>query len=143
MMSIYSCNLEMVLSRLRLDKCRFLQERVNYLGHTIDAQGMHTSGDKVKAIVEAPSPTNLPELRSFLGLLNYYAKFLPNLASVLHLLHWLLRGNQQWKWTDECEAAFQQAKKDLVDAPVLAFYDPDLPLILKLWLRGSHLTPNA
>ena len=130
-------NLEVVLSkfqehgvRFRREKCCLLQESANYLGHTIDAQGIHTSSEKVKAMVEAPSPTNLQELRSFLGLLNYYAKFLPNLATVLHPLHRLLRANQPWKWTAECESAFQQAKKNIVDAPVLVHYDPDLPIIL-------------
>ena len=99
-------NLETILSRLQQllgarlqrDKCRLLQESVNYLGHTIDAEGVHTCKEKVNAIVEAPSPTNLQELWSILGLLNYYVKFLSNLATVLHPL------------TSECESAFQQAK---------------------------------
>ena len=78
-------NLEKVFQRLqeygvtlRKDKCLLFKESVEHLGHHIDASGVHTSGDKIKAIVNAPSPRNLPELRSFLGLLNYYAKFIPN-----------------------------------------------------------------
>ena len=130
-------NLEEVLQRLRYhgvrlkkEKCQFLQKSVEYLGHRIDQTGVHTSAEKVRAVVNAPSPHNLQELRSFLGLLNYYANFLPNLASTLHPLHELLRAGQRWKWSDVCERAFQQAKQSLVHAPVLAHYDPQLPLIL-------------
>lgn len=130
-------NLEMVLSRLqergmrlRQDKCRLFQDSVDYLGHTIDAQGVHTSDKKVRAIVGAPSPRNIQELRSFLGLLNYYGKFLPNLAMTLHPLHKLLRAGQPWVWSSKCQRAFETAKRKLVDAPVLAHYDPQLPIVL-------------
>ena len=106
-------NLEEVLQRLqwhgvrlRKEKCQFLQESVEYLGHRIDETGVHTSLQKVKAVVDVPSPCNLQELRSFLGLLNYYAPFLPNLASTLHTLHVLLRADEPWHWSDSCKRAF-------------------------------------
>ena len=130
-------NLEEVLKRLqhhgvqlRKDKCLFLQKAVEYLGHQIDETGVHTSPQKVKAVVEAPSPRNLRELRSFLGLLNYYARFLPNLALTLHPLHQLLQAGQPWCWSEACERAFRTAKQKLVEAPVLAHYDPDFPIVL-------------
>ena len=116
--------------RLRKEKCQFLQESVEYLGHQIDETRVHTSPQKVKAVVDAPSPRNLQELRSFLGLLNYYARFLPNLASTLHPLHVLLRADEPWHWSDSCERAFQTAKQKLVEAPVLAHYNPDYPIVL-------------
>ena len=84
----------------------------------------------MKAILDAPSPHNLQQLRSFLGLLNYYANFFPDLASLLHPLHILLRAKQLWHWSKACEQAFQKAKKRLVEAPVLAHYDPELPIVL-------------
>ncbi len=90
--------LEAVLKRLcehavwlKRDKCAFFPDAVEYLGHRIDASGVHTSSKKVSAITEAPAPWNIQELRSFLGLINYYAKFIPNLASCLHPLYNLLR----------------------------------------------------
>ena len=116
--------------RLRKEKCEFLKESVEYLGHRIDERGIHTSPKKVQAIVEAPSPRNVQELRSFLGLLNHYAKFLPKLASTLHPLHLLLRAGQRWQWSNACEKAFQTAKRRLVEAPVLSHYDPALPIVL-------------
>ena len=84
----------------------------------------------MKAIVSAPSPRNLADLRSFLGLLNYYSKFFPNLASEIHPLHALLRAGQMWKCSKSCEEAFQKAKQAQVEAPILAHYDPDLPISL-------------
>ena len=130
-------NLEAVLERLQeygmrlhLDKCCFFQDSVEFLGHQIDAEGVHTSEKKVKAILDAPKPQNVQELRSFLGLLNYYAKFLPNLSSILHPLHALLRAGQCWKWSQACDRAFKEAKSKLTSAPVLAHYDPHLPIRL-------------
>ena len=112
-------NLKMVLSRLhdqavrlRRDKCRLFQNSIDYLGHTISAQGIHTSDQKVKAIVNARGAPNLQELQSFLGLLNYYGKVLPNLGTTLHPLHQLLRAGQSWVWSSKCERAFQTAKKN-------------------------------
>ena len=105
---------------LKKEKCQFLQDSVEYLGHRIDAQGVHTFEKKLKAIVEAPKPPNVQELHSFLGLLNYYAKFISNLSSILHPLNNLLRANQRWVWTHACNQAFLEAKSKLVSAPVLA-----------------------
>ena len=89
--SEHFCNLEVLRRlrhhgvRLKKKKCEFLQESVEYLGHRIDQTGVHTSAQKVKAVVNAPSPCNLQELRLFLGLLNYCPGFLPNLASTFIL----------------------------------------------------------
>ena len=66
--------------RLNKSKCFFLRSRIEYLGHIIDGDGLHPTDEKVTALKEALPPTNLTELRSFLGIVNYYAKFLPNNA---------------------------------------------------------------
>ena len=58
--------------RLKLEKCRFMEDSVEYLGHRVDSKGLHTTDSKLKAIVDVPSPRNAQELRAFLGLLNYY-----------------------------------------------------------------------
>ena len=123
-------NIEEVLKRLQENglrvkpaKCKFMQSSVEYLGHCINASGVHTTDGKVEAILKAPVPQNLQQLRSFLGLLHYYGKFLPNLSSLLHPLNRLLKANARWKWSAECQEAFEQAKSQLVSAPVLAHYD--------------------
>ena len=116
--------------RANRSKCFFLCDTVEYLGHRIDEHGLHTADQKVAAVREAPQPKNVQELRSFLGLLHYYGKFLPNLATLLHPLNALLRVDSEWNWTSECKEAFENAKKLLITAPVLAHYDPSLPLKL-------------
>ena len=116
--------------RLKQPKCSLFQSSVEFLGHTIDAQDVHTLLAKCQAIVKAQAPRDVTELRSFLGLLNYYGRFIPNLASLLHLLNQLLRKGVVWKWSEECAQAFKVAKEALVLAHVLAHYYPALPLLL-------------
>ena len=82
--------------RLNKSKCFFLHSSIEYLGHVVDEKGIHPTEDKVLAIKEASAPTNLTQLRSFLGLLNYYNKFLPNLATILTPLYSLLHKQRQW-----------------------------------------------
>ena len=128
-------HLEEVLKRLerhglhvKLPKCRFLQSSVIFLGHLINADGIHPTDEKLKAIVQAPSPENVQELRSFLGLINYYGKFIPNAATVLAPLNELLRKDVKWRWTQRCQTSFQAAKETLVSTKVLMHYDPTLPI---------------
>ena len=78
---------------------------------------------KVDAILKVPVPQNTQQLRSFLGILHYYDKFLQDLSSLLHPLNRLLKSNAQWKWSTDCQKAFEQAKNQLASAPVLANYD--------------------
>ena len=73
--------------RVKKNQCTFMKTRVQYLGHRIDADGLHATEAKLEAIVDAPTPKNLPELRSFLGFKNYYGRFIPNLASLIHPLN--------------------------------------------------------
>ncbi|XP_031432706.1 uncharacterized protein K02A2.6-like [Clupea harengus] len=116
--------------RLRRSKCAFLQDQVEYLGHKIDAEGLHPVQSKVTAIEEAPPPTTVTELKAYLGLLNYYNKFLPNLATRLAPLHRLLRKDIQWTWKKEQEDAFCLSKQLLKSAKVLAHYSADKELVL-------------
>ena len=92
------------------EKCTFLGESVKYLGHRVDKHGLHTVPEKVRAIVEAPHPKTVQELTSFLSLLNYYSKFIPNLASLIHPLNKLLRHGDKWEWSENCVTAIEMAK---------------------------------
>ena len=100
------------------------------MGHVIDAEGVHQSHEKVQAIVEAPSPATVTEVRSFLGMLQYYEKFLPNLSTVLHPLNDLLREGASSSWQPGCQEAFESAKELLQSAKVLAHFDVNLPIKL-------------
>ena len=77
--------------RLRQDKCTFMATSVQYLGYQIDAQGIHPTQAKVKAIKQAPIPSYVSELKACLGILTYYSKFFPNLSTVLAPLYELLK----------------------------------------------------
>ena len=107
--------------RLNKQKCTFLAPEVVYLGFKINEHGIHPVESKVKAINDAPSPTNVTELKGYLGMLTYYNKFLPNLSTLLQPLHVLLQKNTKWKWGSEQEKAFQESKKLLTSAKVFSF----------------------
>lgn len=135
--SAHVANLKCVLQRLedrgfRLnkEKCAFFQNSVTYLGHVIDAEGVRPIKEKTEAIDKAPVPKNVSELRSFLAMLNYYGKFIPNLASEIKPMTELLHKDKEWNWSKKCQDAFECTKAQLVAAPVLTHYDPKLPLIL-------------
>ena len=89
--------LEQAGLRARRSKCRFMVSSVTFLGHTVDSKGLHPLPEKVEAVKNAPNPRNVQELKSYLGLLSYYSKFLPNLSSMLAPLYSLLKKKAVWK----------------------------------------------
>ena len=111
-------------------KCIFLQNHVEYLGFVVDKHGVHTSSSKTKAIVNMPKPSNLSQLRSFLGMVNHYAKFISNLSDRLTPFYVLLKKDAPWIWTAQCDIAFKTIKRTLISPLALTHYDPSLPLIL-------------
>ena len=116
--------------RLKQNKCAFMLPTVEYLGHTISADGLQPTKEKIRAIIDAPAPQNIAQLRSFLGLINYYAKFLPNLSSTLSPLYRLLKKKVKWAWTEAQREAFKTAKQQLTAPCLLAHYNPDKELTL-------------
>ncbi|UYV83435.1 K02A2.6-like [Cordylochernes scorpioides] len=127
-------NLECVLQRiqeaglkLRKDKCSFLAPSLEYLGHKIAKEGLQPLPSKVEAIQGAPSPTNLTELRAFLGLLTYYSRFIPNMSSTLAPLYNLLKNEQK---------AFKDIKEKLVQSTLLVHFDPRKRQILSCDASG-------
>ena len=130
-------SLEEVLKRLhsanlraKKSKCRFLVSSVSYLGYRLDGEGLHPLPEKVKAIQDAPTPKNVSELKSYLGLLTYYAKFLPNLSTQLAPLYRLLRHDTKWQWSTDQQKAFEKSKELLVSSKLLIHFDSNLPLVL-------------
>ena len=116
--------------RIKPKKCAFFAPCITYLGHRIDANGISTVKDKVQGVTDAPAPLDVSELRSFLGTVNYYGAFIPDLSSKLAPLNNLLKTDSKWNWSKRCEKAFNEIKKCLCSAPVLAHYDPKLPVIV-------------
>ncbi|XP_043249938.1 uncharacterized protein K02A2.6-like [Colletes gigas] len=120
--------------RMNMEKSEFLVDGIHYCGHYIDRNGIHKERKKMEAIEQMPRPRNISELRAFLGLVNYYGRFIRNLSTILTPLHTLLEkvGGKPvpFKWTRSCEAAFAAAKRAFTSNEVLAHYDPKLPLIV-------------
>ena len=136
--------------RLKKEKCALLQPSVSYLGHVICAEGLKTETSKVRAIVEAPEPRDVGELRSFLGMVTYYGKFLPDLATTLAPLYRLLRKRTSWQWREKQRRAFRRIKELLHSVRVLTHFDDKLPLVLAcdalpygLGAVLSHRFPNG
>ena len=116
--------------RLKRTKCAFLLPAVEYLGHHISAEGIRPTQEKIRAIMEAPAPQDVTQLRSFLGLINYYGKFVGQMSSILAPLYKLLEKKTRWNWGQAQQTAFQLAKQKLTSAGVLVHFDPQKPLIL-------------
>lgn len=130
-------NVENVLRRLEEfglrvnpEKCQFFKDSVEFCAHVIDKDGIHKTDKKIKAVVNAPIPTNVSEVRTWIAMVEYYHKFLPNLSTVLAPLFQLLHANHKWEWTKECDRAVEKTKEMMTSDLVLAHYDPKLPLKL-------------
>ena len=147
----------MVLARLEeaglhlnREKCVFLAPSVIYLGHRIDAEGLHPIREKVQAIQEAPQPNNVAELKSYLGLLTYYSKFLRNLSTMLAPLYQLLKHGERWCWTSMQTQAFVKSKELILSSQVLVHFDPTLKIRLACDVSDygigavlSHVMPDG
>ena len=115
------CTLEAVLEHLETEglllkriNYKFMCKQVEYLGHVVNEKGVHTSPDIIRAIQEAPTPKNVRQLRSLLWLVNYYGKFVPNLAALLHPLNQLLQKGVKWHWSLQCRETFKQIKDTVI-----------------------------
>ena len=111
------------------EKCDFFRDRVQFFWHEIDREGLNKT-QRIEAVVSAPRAVNVSQLHSFLGLVNYYNRFLPNVSIVLHPLHQLLGESREWQWSERCELAFTEAKGMITSEQVLMRYDPALPVRL-------------
>ena len=94
------------------------------------AEGISPAEDKKHAVLDAPVPQNIPQLHSFLGLVNYYGKFLHKLADTLAPLYQLLWKHEPWHWGQQQERAFAKAKSQLTSTCILTHFDPDKKLVL-------------
>jgi len=104
----------------KLSKCEFWLKRVTFLGHVISVEGVFVDPQKVEAVLKWERPTSVTEIRSFLGLAGYYRRFIEGFSLIATPLTQLTRKNKKWVWLEECEKSFQELKRRLTTAPVLA-----------------------
>ena len=126
-------HLRAVLQRLRehqlfakASKCRFAQRKISFLGHEVSAEGIAPDGSKVQVVKDWPTPRNVKDLRSFMGLAQYFRKFIQGFSTLTAPLTSLFRKGATWKWAEPQHAAFMGLKHALTSAPVLKLPDPGL-----------------
>jgi hypothetical protein len=127
-------HLSKVLSRLReyelyvkREKCEFAKAEIMFLGHLIGEGQVKMDPRKIQAIIEWTSPKSVPELRSFLGLANYYRRFIKGYNKKTTPLSDLLKKNRRWEWMIDCQQAFEKLKTTVVSALVLGLPDFEKP----------------
>ncbi|CAI7810857.1 unnamed protein product [Closterium sp. NIES-54] len=108
-------------------KCEFFKQELEFLGHVISRDGIKIDPAKIKTIQEWKPPTNITELQSFLGFVNYVQRFIPYMAGITGMLTDLLHKDMNFVWGEEADAAFQELKIFLVSPPVLRIADQSRP----------------
>ena len=120
----------------KLSKCEFWLEEVQFLGHVISTQGITVDPTKIETMVKWERPQTVTEVWSFLGLAGYYRRFVEGFSKLVSPLTQLTRKDQPFLWTDECEACFEDMKRRLTTALVLAI--PDTTKMFEVYCDASY-----
>ena len=115
---------ELTLNR---DKCQFKMSHLEFMGHVLSARGIGPADVKLKTVVDALELTNAAEVRSFLGLVNFTARFIPDLATVSAPLRQLTKSGESFVWGPEQQQSFDELKKRLSSAETLGYFDKNAP----------------
>jgi len=109
--------------KLKPEKWEFLRKEVSYLGHVISENGVLQDKTKTKVIEEFPTPQTVKQLKSFLGLMSYYRRFILGFSALDSPLHKLLKKDASYEWTNEQPHAFRGLKNKLISPPILRYPD--------------------
>jgi len=125
-------HLRIVLQTLRehqlygkFSKCDFYKEQIQYLGHIITKEGIVVDPEKIKTIMEWPTPKDVADIRYFMGLAGYYRQFVEGFSRIAYPITSLQKKGKVFKWTADCQRSFEQLKYLLTTAPVLSVADPE------------------
>ena len=110
---------------VKLEKCKWKVREVEFLGVVIEPEGIKMEKEKVKGVLEWPMPKCIKDMQKYLGLANYYCRFMEGFATVARPLHDLVKKNKKWEWTEREEKAFKELKERFTKEPVLAAPDID------------------
>ena len=108
---------------LNKEKCVYNKTSLDFLGYTFTKDGMEVDRKKIAAVVKLPNPTNQTEVRSLLGMTNFFSRFVPHYATITEPLRQLTHKDCKWKWSSEHDKAFDQLREALSKAPTLAYFD--------------------
>jgi len=127
--------------KLQPDKCEFLRKEVGYLGHVITENGVKPDPNKIKSVKEFPTPKCPKDIKSFLGLISYYRRFIPEFSKLSKPLTSLLKKDVSFLWSNEEQLAFEILKSKLITAPVLIY--PDFSKSFNLTCDASNYAISA
>ena len=126
--------------KLKPSKCHFFREEIEYLGHVVSGKGISTNPKKVEAVAKCPTPKTVYDVRSFLGFVGYYRRFIRNFSKIAKPIREVITGleNQSKRsakktfveWTEAADSAFEHLKKLCISTPILAYPDYKLPFVL-------------
>ncbi len=115
---------------IKLKKCKFEQRKIKFLGHTIRIDGLRTDSENIEKIINCPVSTDVTGIRKFMGLYNYYRKFIKDLSKFSKPLRQLLKKDVKFSWGSKEQEIFEKLKKILIKVPVLLFPNFDKPFVL-------------
>ena len=107
--------------KLNPTKCKLCQQQVTFLGHIVSTQGISTDPEKVEVIAKWPTPQSKRDVQQFLGLANYYRRFIKDFGVIAKPLNRLTEKNTTFEWSTTCQRAFENLRNCLVEPPVLAY----------------------
>lgn len=131
--------LQMNKLHLNKQKCLFATDRVDFLGHVIEEGKIRPKEDKLAAILHMPVPKNVAQVRTFLGMVGFYGKFIPNLARTCRPLYELLQKDSEFNWSEKAQEAWKKIKNDLANASSLSIFDSKLPIIVATDASGDGI----
>ena len=117
--------------KLNRDKLELAKDSITFMGHVISKEGISTDPQKVKAISDLPTPKNAKDIRRILGMVQYLARYIPNLTSTAYPLQNLLKKDVPFTWAESQKTAFQKLKDAIAGSPTLAMYDHRKELTLE------------
>ncbi|XP_055622934.1 uncharacterized protein K02A2.6-like [Toxorhynchites rutilus septentrionalis] len=153
----YRRNLYRVLTRLqefgftvRIEKCSFNMRQVKYLGQILDGDGIRPDPEKVAAIANMPPPHDVSTLRSYLGAINYYGKYVKEMRTLRQPLDQLLKADTKFEWSSACQKSFDHFREVLQSPLLLTHYNPNMEIVVSadastvgLGSRIAHRFPDG
>lgn len=118
--------------KIKTEKSEFFKNELEFLGHKITPEGIFPDKAKIETIKKWEAPRTTKQVKSFLGFINFYRKFIPRCAEIARPLYYLTKKDTKFEWNDECQRAFEQLKEKVISPPILAIpdTDPNNPFIL-------------
>ena len=117
--------------KLNRDKMQIEVDKITFMGHQVTRNGLEIDPEKVEAIQNMKQPTCVEDVRRFVGMANFVARYIPSLTDVLHPLHNLMKHKIPFSWSDNQQTAFEKVNRMLTDTPSLPYYNPDDELIVE------------